>query len=112
MSTFTLYDILNFTDKYIDYFINFITEVNLFPYLHLFNYLLICNAIRFENEMQSILSRHNVLSNYCHSMAMCFAGDLISPLLLGEMPASKIEMHEIYLATVVWYVILYNNYYI
>ena len=87
---------------HIDSFTNALMNYQLDPYLQIINYILYCVAIQIGNQKTKDFLKRFPASSYVQSMLMCFSGELIAPLIIGEMPIKGIQIEELLMATIVW----------
>lgn len=92
---------------------NYVTGLRMFPYFDAANYAVMCLMVRDDhpqgNAGSITFSRKQPLSCWLASMLMCFAGSILSNLLIGEgIVAPFKHQKELILATGVWYIINYS----
>lgn len=89
---------------------NSVAELHMFPYFDIANYALSCIHVRDDmNPNFLMVSRKHPFACWISSMLSCFAGYIVSNLLLGEMPLAPFKNAEnVALASLVWYLIFYS----
>lgn len=84
--------------------------MKMYPYFDLAHAALCCLAVREDLSSGSqVFSRKHPLSLWASSMLVIFSGGLLANLLLGEPVLAPLKANnQIFLSTVVWYLIFYS----
>jgi len=89
---------------------NQVTKLKMYPYFDLAHAALCCLAVREDLSSGSqLFSRKHPLSLWASSMLVIFSGGLLANLVLGEPVLAPLKANnQIFLSTVVWYLIFYS----
>jgi len=91
-----------------------VLRLKMYPYFDVASYLLVCMMVREDSHRDptadpQAFSRKHPLSCWLSSMLMCFAGAVLTNILIGESPVAPFTNHrDLLVASIVWYAINYT----